>query len=223
MDLAALTAEQGAFADLARGADPHSLVPACAPWTVDALVRHVGAVHRWATAAAGLDPGAPLPDDEPFERAATSADHPAAARDLRAALADPTRPCPTLVGPGTAAWWVRRQVHETLVHRFDLAAALGAPATADPAVAADCIAEVVDTVHPRQVRLGRVPAPAVGVLLRTPAGSWQLGAEPAAEVAGPEIAVAMLLWRRTPLEDPRLTVTGDRAAASAVLGGPVTP
>jgi len=223
MDLSVLAAEQEAFAILATGADPDLLVPACAPWTVDALVRHVGAMHRWAAVTASLRPDAPVPDDEPFERAASSRDYPAAASVLRAALADLTQPCPTLVGPGTAAWWVRRQVHETLVHRFDLAAARGVPVTADPAVAADCIAEVVDTMHPRQVRLGRVAAPVVGVLLRTPTGAWLLGAEPVAEVFGPEVAVAMLLWRRAPLEDPRLTVTGDRAAASALLSGPLTP
>lgn len=223
MRLDVLAAEQDAFAALAAGADLSLPVPSCASWSTGALVRHVSAVHRWAAATARLDPDAPLPDDEPYERRGDLLDYPAAAGDLRAALTDTARPCPTLVGPGTAGWWVRRQVHEVLVHRFDLAAALGVAVTADPAVAADCVAEVVDTLQPRQVRLGRMAAPGVGVRLRTPNGVWQVGADPVAEVAGPEIAVALLLWRRIRLQDPRITVTGDRVAASALLTQPLTP
>ncbi|MGX5655418.1 hypothetical protein ACWKWC_11655 [Geodermatophilus nigrescens] len=34
-------------------------------------------------------------------------------------------------------------MHETLVHRLDLAAALGVPAGADPRAAAGCVAEVL--------------------------------------------------------------------------------
>ena len=218
-----LIAEQDAFAAFAAVADLTLPVPSCASWNIEALVRHVSAVHRWAAATARLDPDAPLPDDEPYERRDDLLDYLAAAGDLRAALTDTARPCPTLVGPGTAGWWVRRQVHEVLVHRFDLAAALGVAVTADAAVAADCIAEVVDTLQPRQVRLGRMAAPEVGVRLRTPSGVWQVGADPVAELAGPEIAVALLLWRRIPLEDRRITVTGDPVAASALLAQPLTP
>jgi uncharacterized protein (TIGR03083 family) len=215
----ALAAEQDAFAALATTADPALPVPGCGSWTVGQLVRHLTGVHRWATAITRLAPDAAIPDeDEP-----TTADYAAAAAELRAALADPGRPCPTLVGPGTAAWWARRQLHETFVHRLDLAGAVGAPDEADAAVAADCVAEVVDTMQPRQVRLGRMPAPAIGVRLATPTGTWVLGASPVAEVAGPELAVAQLLWRRTTLDDPRLAVSGDRAAASVLLADRLTP
>ncbi|WP_222194604.1 maleylpyruvate isomerase family mycothiol-dependent enzyme [Modestobacter italicus] len=221
--LAALAAEQAGFAALAATADLERPVPACTPWTAGDLVRHLVAVHRWAAATARTTADGAVPDDAPFEVAATAAHYPDAAADLRAALAEPSHPCPTLCGPGTAAWWVRRQLHETFVHRLDLAAALGATPDVEPAVAADCVAEVVDTMHPRQVRLGRVPAPAVGVRLTTPSGSWVVGPEPVAEVSGPDLAVAQLLWRRTTPADPRLTVTGDRAAAAALLAQPLTP
>lgn len=223
MRLDVLTAEQDGFAALAEEADLTLPVPSCESWNIGALVRHVSGVHRWAAATARLDPHAPLPSEEPYERRVDLLDYRAAASDLRAALTDTARACPTLVGPRTVGWWVRRQVHEVLVHRFDLAAALGVAATADAAVAADCIAEVVDTLQPRQVRLGRMAAPEVGMRLRTPTGVWQLGADPVAELAGPEIAVALLLWRRIPLQDPRITVTGDPVAASALLAQPLTP
>ncbi|WP_369135036.1 maleylpyruvate isomerase family mycothiol-dependent enzyme [Modestobacter sp. I12A-02662] len=219
--LSALAVEQEAFAALATTADADLPVPACAPWTVADLVRHLTGIHRWAAAAARLPPDAAIPDEDDDE--AGPPDYAAAAADVRAALADAARPCPTLAGPGTAAWWARRQLHETFVHRLDLAAAVGVPLEADAAVAADCVAEVVDTMQPRQVRLGRMPAPAVGVRLTTPTATWVLGAAPVAEVAGPDLAVAQLLWRRTPLDDPRLTVTGDRAAAGGLLADRLTP
>ena len=221
--LPALAAEQDGFAELAAAADLGLPVPGCTPWTVADLVRHLTAIHRWAAAATRLDPGADLPDDTVFHRAATVAEYPTAAAELRTALADPDRACSTLTGPGTVGWWRRRQLHETFVHRLDLAGALGLPLTADPAVAADCVAEVVDTMQPRQVRLGRMSAPSTGIRLSTPTGSWVLGPAPVAEVSGPELAVAQLLWRRTTPADPRLVVSGDRPAALALLAQPLTP
>jgi uncharacterized protein (TIGR03083 family) len=221
--LAALAAEQDAFAALAADAPADLPVPACGDWTAGVLGRHLAAIHRWAAEATRTDPDAELPDMRPVWRATTAGDYPAAAAELRAALADGARPCVTLAGPGTAAWWARRQLHETLVHRLDLAAALGAEATADPAVAADCVAEVLDTMHPRQVAIGRTAAPLTGIRLVAPSGSWSLGPAPVAEVAGDEVALALLLWRRLPLDDARLTVTGDRAAAADLLAAPVVP
>jgi uncharacterized protein (TIGR03083 family) len=221
--LDALAAEQHGFAALAAAADPGRPVPGCAPWTVADLVQHLTGIHRWAATIARSEPDADLPDDARFEREATAGDYPAAAAELRAALADALRPCRTLVGPGTVGWWRRRQLHETFVHRLDLAGALGSPLTADPAVAADCVAEVVDTMQPRQVRLGRMPATTTGLRLSTPTGSWVLGPAPVAEVYGPELAVAQLLWRRTTPADRRLTISGDRAAALALLAQPLTP
>lgn len=219
----ALAAEQTAFADLAAGAPADVPVPACGTWTVDVLVRHLATVHRWAALATRTDAAAELPDMRPLWRETTAEDYPAAASEVRAALADPARPCVTLRGPGTAAWWARRQVNETFVHRLDLAAALGTEVPVDPAVAADCVAEVVDTMQPRQERLGRMAPLTGGVRLTAPSGSWSLGPAPVAEVTGPEVALALLVWRRTDLDDPRLTVTGDRVAAEAVLAQPVVP
>jgi hypothetical protein len=62
-----------------------------------------------------------------------------------------------------------------------------------------------------------------GLRLTAPAGSWALGPAPVAEVTGPEEALALLVWRRIGLDDTRLTVTGDRAAAAAVLAEPLVP
>jgi len=224
MHAEALAAEQDAFAALAAAADPHRLVPSCPSWTVEALVRHTTGVHRWAAAVACLPVDADLPDDGPYERTAQAGDYPQAAAALRRALADPTRPCPTLAGPGTAAWWVRRQLHEVLVHRHDLAGALGRRLEVDPLVAGDCVAEVVDTMFPRQVRLGRATMPRAAVELRAPNGTWRLGEGPVVgQVSGPEMTLALLLWRRTTMGDPRLTLAGDRSSVAATFQRALTP
>ena len=40
---------------------------------------------------------------------------------------------------------------------------------------------------------------------------------------GPADALALLLWGRIGLDDPRLNVTGDRSAAAAVLAAGIVP
>ncbi len=44
-----------------------------------------------------------------------------------------------------------------------------------------------------------------------------------ATVTGPADALVLLLWGRLPLDDPRLTVTGSRDAAAAVLSADIVP
>ena len=44
-----------------------------------------------------------------------------------------------------------------------------------------------------------------------------------AEVSGPAAVLVLLLWGRLPLDDPRLRLTGDRAAAAAVLSAGIVP
>ena len=90
---------------------------------------------------------------------------------LTVALAEPTRRCWTLAGPATAAWWRRRQALETAIHRVDAERALGPASPIDPALAADGVGEVVDVLHPRQVRLGRATEPAAALRLTTDDGS----------------------------------------------------
>ncbi|WP_432546425.1 maleylpyruvate isomerase family mycothiol-dependent enzyme [Kineococcus sp. SYSU DK004] len=225
--LAALGNEQDAVLALLDHADLDAPVPHCAPWRVRELAAHLAEVHRWAAATSRLGPdGSELPEQEPPAAVDPVADYAAAAHELRAALGgDPARACRTLDGAGTVAWWRRRQLHEVLVHRWDLQDTLGLPRTADEVVARDCVAEVVDTLHPRQVRLGRVPPARTGVVLRAPGATWVLG-DPArlvAHVDGPAGALAQLLWRRTGPDDPRLVVAGDRSAALALLGTALTP
>ena len=220
--LAELGRQQDAIATLAELTDLRRLVPACPPWTVGDLLGHLTSVHRWVLRI--VEPGClAIPGEEDEAQAVEPSIYREAAARLREALARFDQPCPTLDGFGQVRWWTRRQLHETFIHHLDLTAALGSTPEAPAWVAADCIAEVVDTLQPRQVRLGRMGRMGDGLLLTSPSGTWQLGDNPVAEVHGPDLAIAQLLWRRTTLADSRITLLGDRAAATALLRRQLTP
>ncbi|MEZ0492244.1 maleylpyruvate isomerase family mycothiol-dependent enzyme [Kineococcus sp. TBRC 1896] len=221
----ALVAQQAAFLALTRTAPPDAGVPGCPGWTVRDVVAHLTGVHRWAAALSRTAPGAPVPPDEdPSPADDPAAAYAAAARALLAALdEDPDRPCTTLAGAGRAGDWYRRQAHETLVHTWDLADAAGAPRTGPADRVADAVEEVLDTLLPRQVRLGRTAAVEVGVELL---GSrrWRLGTGPVvATVAGPDTELLRLLWGRTTSTGTALVVAGDRGRAAQVLAAALTP
>jgi uncharacterized protein (TIGR03083 family) len=208
-------------------------VQGCPGWSVAELGRHVGGVHRWACAALATDrppagePAGPAADDDVPAWCAEGA------AELRAALhaVPANRRCWTFDDTDpTAVFWRRRQAHEAALHRWDVETALGAPARIDRTAALDGIAEVLGMFLPRQVRLGRLAAtpeqvdlvPVEDAVPRpvrtgTPAGA------PVGTVAGPAEALLLLLWRRTPLTDPRLEVHGDSAAVAAALDRPLTP
>ncbi|PJI93349.1 maleylpyruvate isomerase family mycothiol-dependent enzyme [Luteimicrobium subarcticum] len=255
-----LTAAQESFADLLAGADPEAAVPTCAPWRVADLALHLAGVHWWASAMAlgvslgGPDPSTPRETERLVEIYGWASGH------LRATLLERPLEAPalTLDGPGYAGFWYRRQLHETLVHLVDLGVATGrrAPDVArdtPAAVWADTVDEVVTVMHPRQVRLGRAPAPTVAVdlvatdvhgpsgaiVIAPPHSTWRIGpsgglsdadgapaAAPDAVVTGPAWALALLVWGRVDADDPHLEITGgaDRTAAvRSVLGRTLVP
>ena len=184
--LALLGAAQDDFLALLRDADPTTQVPWCGDWTVREMAVHLADIHHWAAGQARREQETPLETSAPdvvelYGRCAA---------ELRATLrALPAHASAwTLIGDGTVDFWHRRQLHETLVHLWDLRVALalagsgdmsprvggvgvrapaGAPvprfdpAWARPMVAEawdDTVDEVVTVMHPRQVRLGRCPA-----------------------------------------------------------------
>lgn len=230
--LAELAAAQDAFAALLATADPDAPVPACGTWTVTDLALHLGGVHRWAAGMArGVDDGGddPTSPRDPDEVLAFYRTHAAL---LRATLRDldPAAPALTLNGPGPAAFWHRRQVHETVVHLHDLADAVGvAHPIDDPVLWADTVDEVVTVLTPRQVRLGRIAPlhPPVALTATDAERTWLLGGGDAGAVSvtvhGPASRLALLLWGRTVADDPALTIEGDRATLDATLSVALTP
>jgi uncharacterized protein (TIGR03083 family) len=231
--LAHLDRARADFAAVLADGDLAAPVPGCAPWTLLDLAHHLGGVHRWAAGAVTgerVDKEA----DGPRDRAALVAWFTAGADALAATLAatDPATPCWTIAPPAVAGFWVRRQAHETALHAADAAMSQGAPADLPADLALDGVDEVVGTMFPRQVRLGRIPPLAVPLALEADEGGrWVLagdgtGAPPAsapATVAGPAAVLQLLLWQRTTPADPRLVTTGDPAAARTVLAAALTP
>lgn len=226
--LPALRRESAALRGCLAGGDPDAPVPHCPGWTLRDLVGHLGAGHaRAVTAIRARRPAhrSPVPPREPaallrwFEERCTA---------LHAVLdADPAGPAWTFHPPRTVGFWQRRRCLETLVHRWDAQLAAGdTPGPLDPELAADGVAEVLDTFAPRQVAVGRAAAPRCAVAFEATdtGGSWTYGpGAPAAAVTGRAEELLLMLWRRLPAEDPRLVWKGDADAADAVLRGPLVP
>ena len=235
-------------------ADPAAPVPSCPDWNVRDLVAHLGAANWWG--------GANVRDRNPDERsrglravmesAPPAGDGGPALADWYAGLtgelldtltdADPDAPAWTFAGPGRAVYWLRRMVHETAIHRWDLENALGGPAATTPLpedVAVDTVDEFCTAIRPLAAVLR--PEPQVTLRLRAvlhgseglasgaePAGAvdpgtdleWEVpGADdaPEAGVAGPPEALALLLWGRAGADADGIDVTGDRPALDATL------
>lgn len=227
--IAVFEQEAAAFADLLDVATMETPVPSCPGWTVAHLARHLGSVHRWAREAilVGPAPEPPGPDDpdqiEPWFREG--------AAELAATLrgCDPDQPCWTFGEPKSARFWLRRQTHETAMHCWDASTSLGVARDFDEALADDGIDEVVSMFVPRQVRLGRLArGPEVLELvsssgLRTVLATETPQASPTSSITGPAEVLLLLLWRRTTLRDPRLTVVGSILDAERLLARPLTP
>ncbi|GAA4188876.1 maleylpyruvate isomerase family mycothiol-dependent enzyme [Microbispora amethystogenes] len=147
----AAAAEIGRMAEVVRGQDGATPVPTCPGWDLRELVEHTGAVHRWAAAMvrdaadrrydrAAMDHGFP----EGFAEAADWLD--AGAVQLTEALKsrEPDTEVWGWAGDRSAAFWSRRQLHETVVHRADAEIALGLVPSIDEDVAIDGIEEFFD-------------------------------------------------------------------------------
>lgn len=148
--VAALEVEINRFAGLLAAADPGAPVPTCPEWTVRDLVDHLGSVHRWAGEMVRERSPERLPREEMTFETATDDDLAGWLRDGGDALVATLRDA----DPNDAMWawgpdqharfWSRRQLHETAIHRVDLARAVGAPAVLDGPVALDSILELLE-------------------------------------------------------------------------------
>lgn len=144
----------------------------------------------------------------------------------------------TFLGPGPAVFWLRRGLYETSVHYADalLTAAGGSYPTGfeiDADLAADGVSEVLElisspgaaTFKPSLAELRgqgetlqlrpEEPSVAGWRITRTPGGvSGERGGGTAGAdvtMAAPVADLMLAFARRLPVDDPRLTVTGDRA------------
>ncbi len=165
----ALRQEGERMADAVARADPGAAVPTCPDWTVRALVRHMGGVHRWATgfvAEGRTDAGGPSLD----EIVGAGPDDTELADWLRqgcVALVAALRAAPAdlecwsfLPAPSPLAMWARRQAHETAIHRVDAELAAGSTLSPfAPPFAADGVDELLTGFVPRRSTTLRTEQP----------------------------------------------------------------
>jgi len=142
-------------------AGPDAPVPTCPEWTVLKLVRHIAEVHTWAAQAVVTEPEAGRPEwtkaPRDFDEALTWWDNGLSLllERLRETPAD--RPAWTFDKSFRAAFWTRRQAHETSIHRLDAELAIGHELPAlvfDPEFAADGIDEYLTVLVARRLELG---------------------------------------------------------------------
>ena len=224
--LAHLRTELDSFAACLSG-DLTAPVEHCGAWTLADLAGHLGQGNLWAAAAVTEGRGDFAGSAAPRDPAALARWCRGTGEVLLAALdTDPAAPAWTLAPPRTAGFWQRRRCQETLVHRWDAQRALGRAGPLHPELAGDGVAEVVETMGPRQVRLGRIAAPryAVGLAAADTGESWTWGpGDPVATVRGEAGSLLLFLWHRLPPDDPAITWSGETSRGRALLAAAVTP
>lgn len=216
--------------DVVRRADTESLsaaVAACDGWTVGDLVAHLGGVHRWAAVAVREGRGDHETEPAPSDPAELAGWFEAGAEELFAALSgDPKHPAWSFSrepGHDDLGFWQRRQAHENSMHAWDVATALGAPASYDESLAADGIGEVLEVFVPRMRARGLLGDLPVSVALIGPDFYWLVGdaPDPIAEAQGSCMDILLTLWHRS--DGTTLTWGGHADAGRAVLRQPLVP
>ena len=141
----------------------------------------------------------------------------------------------TFLGPRPAGWWIRRRLHEVVVHRADAALALGADYDLAPDLAADAISEWIELMVVQAKR--QSPPVDRGRTLHLhatddglgPTGEWTIVNDEdgvswshdhgKGDVAlrGPATDLLLAIVRRHPVTDGGIEVFGDTAVWDAWL------
>lgn len=141
--LEAFSVEAQLLGEVAHSASPDSPVPTAPGWTLNELLKHVGAVY-WQVLGWIRDGRRPESWREPLPGQPVVDFYSTARAELEVELAnhDPaTRATTWWSADPTHGFWRRRMLHETLVHRVDAENAAG---IGDSAVPDDLAADGVD-------------------------------------------------------------------------------
>jgi uncharacterized protein (TIGR03083 family) len=120
-----LQAETDRLAAAAARRAPSAVVPTCPDWTVRDLVTHVGSGHRYATGVVAQGRTEPVPwtrSEAPAEQAEWAGWLAAGARGLTEAVRErgfDGKVWTWQPAHQTAGFWLRRMLHDEIVHRFD--------------------------------------------------------------------------------------------------------
>ncbi|MCX5015730.1 maleylpyruvate isomerase family mycothiol-dependent enzyme [Streptomyces sp. NBC_00555] len=227
--------EAAAFEKAVRRAldpgEPEPAVPSCPGWSVSDLVVHLGGVHRYLAHVlrerlttppdpAGLSLPEPPADPEGLTQWFAQG-----ARELVDLLKElgPDTPVWTWAPEQRSGFWLRMQVIELAVHRWDAESATGVPGPLDPDLAADSVSQTFEVMAPARRSWRAAPAgKGERYRFRRTDGpeSWtvvfsadEILLEPGStapvdvEAAGSASALALFLWGR--LTAPALKITGD--------------
>ena len=136
-------------------------VPSCPEWTVLELVQHMAEVHTWAAQAVVTTPEAGRPEwvkaPHDFDEVFPWWDNGLSLLLDRLRETPTDRPAWTFDKSFRAAFWPRRQAHETSIHRLDAELATGRELQTlvfDPEFAADGIDEYLTVLVARRIELG---------------------------------------------------------------------
>lgn len=199
-ELEAIEREGRCIIELGRTV-PAAVVPQYPTWTMTELVTHIGSVHgRTADVCEQLPaeriPATRPPDGaDPFDWATDELERMLS----RLAAADPDAEVWTFVPSPRLAFWSRRMVIETGVHRWDAEGAAGRPEPLLEVVATSGLDEFAGLYLPR---LGDVPT----LELHAPDIDrwWRFGeGEPEATVAGSASDLFLRLMSRPGVALPR--------------------
>ncbi|MFI6682409.1 maleylpyruvate isomerase family mycothiol-dependent enzyme [Streptomyces sp. NPDC050485] len=221
------------------GADLDATVPTCPDWSLRELAVHVSGAHRWVAEIVRTRALANIPPEQVPGGGGPASAEPAAldawlaegAELCAGALRDAGAEVPiwTWVGDTTTAFWARRMVHETAVHRADVAGLTGAEYRLAPELAADAIDEWLGIIAfiqtarggekadalrrgGRTIHLHATDAPGAEWLieLADEGVSWRRAHEKATvAVRGPLTDVMRVFYRRLPVDTPAVEVLGD--------------
>ncbi len=141
-----LEVEGRRFGEVVARTPLDAAVPGCPEWDLEALIRHLGDVHRWAaTIVADRSPqrlrrAFAGPADGEALRDWYAEGHEQLLLALRGA-SPRDRFWTWAPAPNAQAFWARRQSHETAIHRLDAEQAAGSPTAFPPLAAADGVDE----------------------------------------------------------------------------------
>lgn len=245
MWLSAMHADGQAFRAVVAEADPTAEVPSCPGFTIADLVHHVDSVYRFVTAhvVRGVTDPPEKPrsaySDSPFATDILAAWDEAFAKLLAALeVIDVDMPAWNWAPqPKRAGFWHRRMAHETAIHRWDAQMAIARGEPIEAKLAADGVAEVLDTWIAAGRR--REPAAVNGLALLTATDidqSWNVRLRgegialldtatifdddehrPSVTASGPASDLDLALWGRIGVDI--LDTAGDESILEALLVG----